>query len=122
MSTDPQPAAEPVREPWQDLGAGLLVDEPSVKAWMEVVPPGESRPLHTHRHPWVTVVVAGGRGESRGPDGATLAAGEASTGDVRYNGPERLPYCQSMTNTSDQTIVMIAIELRNGAAIDSPKG
>ncbi|SBW22695.1 hypothetical protein FDG2_2994 [Candidatus Protofrankia californiensis] len=101
-----------VIEPWEALGADLLVDTPFIRCWMEVVPPGESRPAHTHLHPWITIVVSGAKGESRTPKGEIIADGELRTGDVRYNGPERLPYCHYLANTSDRTLVMVAVELR----------
>jgi hypothetical protein len=108
-SADP---AEAVVEPWHALGSELIVDEPTVKCWLESVPPGESRPAHTHRHPWLTVVLSGAKGESRRPDGELIAAGEAHAGEVRYNGPDRLPFSHYLTNTSDETLVMLAVELR----------
>ncbi|MGF1428112.1 hypothetical protein [Kitasatospora sp. LaBMicrA B282] len=99
-------------EPWQELETELVVDQPFVKVWVERVPPGGSRPAHTHRHPWVSIVVSGAEGESRSPDGELLAKGAVSTGDVRFNGPDRLPFSHYLTNTSDRTLVMVAVELR----------
>lgn len=119
MSAESTEAGEEVVEPWHALGSELIVDEPIVKAWLESVPPGESRPAHTHRHPWLTVVIAGARGESRRPDGELIAEGEARAGEVRYNGPDRLPFSHYLTNTSDETLVMLAVELRMPTADDT---
>ncbi|WP_225846206.1 hypothetical protein [Streptomyces sp. HPF1205] len=105
-----------VVEPWVALGTELLVDEEYVKAWVERVGPGERRPAHTHRHPWITVVVSGAAGESRTPDGELIAVGSAATGDVRFNGPDRLPFSHYLANTSQDTLVMVAVELRDPAA------
>jgi beta-alanine degradation protein BauB len=110
-----EPTTEPtteIVEPWHALGAELIVDEPFVKCWMEQVPPGESRPAHTHRHPWITVVLAGATGESRTPGGELIAAGTTHTGEVRFNGSDRLPFSHYLTNTSDNTLVMLAVEMR----------
>ncbi|AGL13737.1 hypothetical protein [Actinoplanes sp. N902-109] len=100
--------------PWVELGVPLLIDEPSVKCWLEVVPPGESRPAHTHRHPWVTVVLSGAEAESHAPTGEVISRGEIVTGSVRYN--NTLPHSHYVVNTSDRTLMMIAIELRHPVA------
>ncbi|MFF0082407.1 hypothetical protein ACFYR1_22190 [Streptomyces canus] len=121
LPTTPQPdepwSQEPwsALEPWEAVGARLIVDEPTVKCWIEEVPPGESRPPHTHRHPWLTVVLAGADGESRTPDGTLLAAGTAVEGTVQLN-RQRLPFSHCMINTSDRPLKLVAIELRTAAA------
>jgi len=100
------------REPWIDLGTELVIDQDTVKCWIETVPPGAQRPVHTHRHPWVTVVLAGAAGESLGPDGTVLSRSTVQTGQVSYNGRERIPLQHCVRNTSDSTLIMVAIELR----------
>jgi hypothetical protein len=106
----------PVVEPWVALGTELLVDLPGVKCWQERVEPGQSRPLHTHRHPWVTVVVAGAEGESKDAEGKVLVSGRVAAGTVRYNDVSILPFTHSLTNTSGETLVMVAVELREPPA------
>jgi hypothetical protein len=112
MGNEPRPA-EPwsALEPWEAVGARLVVDEPGVKCWIEEVPPGESRPPHTHRHPWITVVFSGADGESRTPDGGLIAAGTAVEGAVQFNQPQ-FPFSHCMTNTSDKPLKLVAIEVR----------
>ncbi|GAB1643587.1 cupin domain-containing protein [Krasilnikovia sp. MM14-A1259] len=102
-----------IREPWQDLGTELVVDEPYVKCWVETVPPGERRPTHTHRHPWVTVVLSGASGESRDEHDNVIKQVTLETGQIVLNGPDRLPMRHYVHNTSDRTLVMVAIELRD---------
>ncbi|MCD9878933.1 hypothetical protein [Streptomyces guryensis] len=118
MRDEPRPD-EPwsVLEPWEAVGARLVVDEPAVKCWIEEVLPGESRPPHTHRHPWITVVLSGADGESRTPDGTLIAAGTAVEGTVRFNQPQ-LPFSHCMTNTSDRLLKLVAIELRTAPAAE----
>ena len=103
---------EEVAGPWAELGTPLLVAEPGVRAWVEVVPPGEERPAHTHRHPWVTVVVSGAAGESYGADGELIGTNTLTTGQVVWNGADKLPFTHHVRNTSDRTLVMVAVELR----------
>lgn len=103
-------------EPWQELGTGLLIDEEHVKCWVETVPPGEQRPAHTHRHPWVTVVLSGAHGESLDEHGELIKAVTLETGQVVHNRGESLPMRHYVRNLSDRTLVMVAIELRTPAA------
>lgn len=121
MQTDdavPSPhRTENESEPWQSLGVPLIIDEPYVKCWTESVAPGETRASHTHRHPWVTVVLQGASGESLTPDGEVIETGTLKTGQIRFNGPDRLPYTHRLRNTSEQTLVMVAIELRHAQAL-----
>jgi hypothetical protein len=106
--------AERVEEPWESLGVPLLVDLPGIKSWMEIVEPGETRPLHTHRHPWVSVVLEGAAGELLAEDGSLIQAGESRAGDVGYHDARELPACHCVRNRSDRRFVAIAVELREG--------
>ncbi|WP_052848003.1 cupin domain-containing protein [Streptomyces avicenniae] len=99
-------------EPWEELGAALVVDEPGVKCWIETVPPGEARPLHTHRHPWVTVVLSGAHGESLDEHGGVIKKVALETGQVLFNDGAQLPMRHRVRNLSDRTLVMVAIERR----------
>jgi oxalate decarboxylase/phosphoglucose isomerase-like protein (cupin superfamily) len=103
-------------EPWQELGTDLLVNEPHVRCWIETVPPGEQRPAHTHRHPWVTIVLSGAHGDSFDADGRLIKSSRLETGQVIFNPPDRLPYRHFVRNTSQDTLVMVAIEIRDDAS------
>ncbi|WP_165914319.1 cupin domain-containing protein [Streptomyces sp. AcE210] len=83
---------------------------------METVPPGEQRPAHTHRHPWVTVVLAGAHGESSDEGGELIKTVTLETGQAVHNRGESLPMRHNVHNLSDQTLVMFAIELRTPTA------
>lgn len=114
----PDPAAgRPTRtavhaEPWEELGTDLVVDEENVKCWIETVPPGERRPAHTHRHPWVTVVLSGAFCESLDEHGQLIRRASLETGQVVFNRGEDLPMRHYVRNLSDRTLTMVAIELR----------
>ncbi|NYI04295.1 hypothetical protein [Allostreptomyces psammosilenae] len=103
-------------EPWDELGVPLMVDERQVKSWREVIRPGETHPTHTHRHPWITVVVSGGTGESWTGDGVLVGVGSLPTGLTRYNGEDLLPRRHFVRNTGGDEVVFVAVELR----IDEP--
>jgi quercetin dioxygenase-like cupin family protein len=105
-----RPVGQP--EPWVELGAELLIDEEHIKCWIETVPPGERRPAHTHRHPWVTVVLNGASCESFGEDGRLIRARTLETGQVFHNSGAELPMRHYVHNVSDRTLTMVAIEVR----------
>lgn len=99
-------------EPWEELGAELLIDRPGVRCWIETVPPGEQRPAHTHRHPWITIVLSGAAGESYDMTGRLIKSSVLRTGQVVYNSADALPLRHFVRNVSDDTLIMAAIELR----------
>lgn len=117
---EPAGAGERIVDPWVDLGADLAVDERFVKCWVETIPPGESRPAHVHRHPWISVVLSGATGESYTHDGRLMGRGEAVTGTIRFNGPGVLPYGHYFKNVSeDRTLMMVAVEIRVPGGTDA---
>jgi hypothetical protein len=101
-----------VVEPWEDLDTELVINTDEVKAWIETVPPGGQRPAHTHRHPWVTVVLSGARGESLDADGNLIKNVAMETGQIVHNTGENLPMRHYVRNLDDHALVMVAIELR----------
>ena len=109
MTTPPTPPI--VRGPWDELGVDLVVDEPRLRGWVEHLPVGASRPAHTHRRPWVTVVVRGGSAEVTDERGARTAL-DLSTGQVRFNPLDRgTPIRHALRNTGDTDLLLVAIEL-----------
>lgn len=108
------PLPTPVRlaEPWEELDADLLIDEDHVKCWIETVPPGQRRPTHTHRYPWVTVVLSGAHSESLDEHDLLIKAGTLEQGQIVYHRRDGLPMRHYVRNLSDQTLTMVAIELR----------
>ncbi|RMI41132.1 cupin domain-containing protein [Streptomyces triticirhizae] len=116
----------PPEGPWEELGAALSLDNDHVKAWVERVPPGESRPLHTHRKPWATVVLSGAKVRSVDARGETIAEGELPTHAILFN-PAEAPLCHQMFNIGDTELVMVGIQLehapptREAAEVETPE-
>jgi hypothetical protein len=99
-------------EPWECLGTDLVVDDEQVKCWVEHVPPGEHRPLHTHRHPWITVVLSGAYVESLDEHGNQIKAGALMSGQIVHNAVSVPPLRHYVRNLSDRPLIMVAVELR----------
>ncbi|GGN59965.1 hypothetical protein GCM10011579_024650 [Streptomyces albiflavescens] len=116
MSTQPTSPAGP----WEELGAPLCLDTPLVKAWVEQVPPGGTRPLHTHRKPWATVVLSGAKVRSLGADGEVIREGELPSGVVLFN-PAEQPLCHQMHNVGETELVMVGLQLEYGPPTEAPQ-
>ncbi|MFD0035633.1 phosphotriesterase family protein [Streptomyces sp. NPDC055059] len=67
-------------------------------------------------HPWVTVVLCGAHGESLDENGELIKTVTLVSGQVVHNRGESLPMRRYVRNLSDQTLVMVAIELRTPTA------
>jgi oxalate decarboxylase/phosphoglucose isomerase-like protein (cupin superfamily) len=104
-------------QPWHELGAELTVDAPGVASWVERIPRGERRPFHTHRAPWLTIVISGGTAHVLTPDGAAPEEVELRTGEVKYNAlPAGQAVCHALLNTGDTDLVLVAVQLSDGGA------
>lgn len=109
--------------PWEEIGTPLVVDTSLAKAWVERIPAGATRPLHTHRDPWLTVVISGGRADVLGPDGQRLDTVELTTGQVKLNAlPNGRPVRHAMHNTGDSELVLVAVQLPSQAGGSSGTG
>ncbi len=108
----PLPVPAGLAEPWEELDTDLVIDEEHVKCWIETVPPHQRRPAHTHRYPWVTVVLSGAHCESFDEHDRLIKVGTLEQGQVVYHRGDGLPMRHYVRNLSDQTLTMVAIELR----------
>ena len=104
--TDTAPAG-----PWHELGLDLVVDRPQVRSWVEYLPIGATRPFHTHRAPWLTVVVSGGRAMVLRSDGAGEEL-ELRTGEVKFNPlADGEPVRHALRNIGDTDLTLVAVQL-----------
>lgn len=92
------------------LGEELLLENDRVRVWQDRVPPGGEQPQHTHRNPYLSVVVRGADGEIVA-DGEVLYEMHRAPGDTRWFGPDRVPVTHSLRNTGDEEIVVVVVEL-----------
>ncbi|TDC78868.1 FAD-dependent monooxygenase [Streptomyces hainanensis] len=114
-TTEPTAGAATRGGPWVELGAALEVDAPGARSWVERIPRGEARPLHTHRRPWLTIVVSGGTAQVSGVDDAEPEDVELVTGTVKFNPlPAEGSIRHALRNTGDTDLVLVAVELGGG--------
>jgi len=94
------------------LAARVLLENDRVRVWEDRAGPGETQHLHIHRRPYITVIIAGERGETVGEDGATLRTFDGLVpGQAHYVGGEELPAVHSMRNTGSTELEVLIIEL-----------
>lgn len=103
--------------PCVELGVEPLVCEPGVTSWLERIPQGETRPLHTHTLPWLTIVVAGGIAEVLGPDGSSREEITLTTGQVKFNPlPTGGEVRHALRNTGKTDLILAAVQVWPGGA------
>jgi len=94
------------------VGASVLLENDRVRVWDDRAGPGETRPLHVHRRPYITVIIAGERGETVGEDGTVQRRFDGLTpGEAHYLGPEELPAVHAMRNTGSTELAVLIVEL-----------
>lgn len=100
------------------LGERLLLANARVRVWRDAVAPGAEQPLHTHRRPYLSIVVRGGDGVVVNDAGSTLYELHRAAGDATYFGPDRLPVTHSLRNTGESPLEIVVVELLDASAPD----
>jgi hypothetical protein len=84
----------------EQVAQSVLFENDRVRVWDDRARPGEKKPLHVHRRPYVTVVVDGARAENIAEDGSVLRQfDELKPGQAHYVGPVELPLVHALHNT-----------------------
>ena len=94
------------------VGTSVLFENDRVRVWRDSAGPGETKPLHVHRLPYITVVISGEKAENLGEDGSLLRQFEGLTpGQAHYVGPTDLPVVHALRNTGSAEVIVLIIEL-----------
>lgn len=96
----------------EQVGTSVLFENDRVRVWKDGAGPGETRPLHVRRLPYITVVIAGEEADNLGEDGSLLRRFEGLTpGQAHYVGPKDLPAVHALRNTGTTEVRVLIIEL-----------
>lgn len=96
----------------EQLAASVLFENDRVRVWDDRAEPGETKHLHVHRRPYITVVIAGERAENIAEDGSLLRRFDGLTpGGAYYVGPDELPLVHALRNTGSTEVAVVTIEL-----------
>jgi hypothetical protein len=95
----------------EQIAASILLENDRVRVWDDRAGPGETKHLHIHHRPYLTVIIAGERGETVGEDGKVLRPFEGlNPGQIHYTGPDELPAVHAMRNTGRSELSVLIIE------------
>jgi len=93
------------------LGEELVLDTGRVRVWKDKVRAGEAQRLHTHRRPYLAVVVSGSTVRTEDADGNVLTTPAFRPGDVHHFDESVLPITHTMRNTGTDDVQVVIIEL-----------
>jgi hypothetical protein len=95
----------------QPIGERMLLANSSVRVWEDVVAPGAEQPVHTHRSPYLSVMVTDAHAQVVGADGTVLYEVERAAGDTTWFGPDRVPVTHTLRNVGDAEIRVVIVEV-----------
>lgn len=93
------------------LGERLLVDNDTVRVWLDVVAPGQSQPVHTHRSPYLSVTLTPTRAQVLKPDGTVRYEVDRPAGEATWFGADRVPTTHTMRNTGTVEARVVIVEV-----------
>lgn len=98
----------------EPVGEELVLANDHVRVWAEVIAPGEQQRVHTHRAPYLSVMVTGGRAQVLSGDGEVLYDVDRPPGASTWFGPDRVPVTHTLRNTGDTEIRVVVVEVLAG--------
>jgi hypothetical protein len=96
------------------VGEELLLANEHVRVWADVVEPSAQQPLHTHRTPYLSIMVTGGHAQVLDETGAVLYDVEREPGVATWFGPERVPVTHTLRNVGEEQIRVVVVEVLTG--------
>jgi hypothetical protein len=94
------------------VAATVLFENDRVRVWEDRAQPGETKHLHVHRRPYITVIIAGEQGETVAEDGAVQQRFDGLVpGQVHPVGADDLPLVHAMRNTGSTELAVLIFEL-----------
>jgi beta-alanine degradation protein BauB len=90
----------------------VLLENDRIRVWDDRAAPGETKPVHVHRNPYITVIIGGEQGATVGEDGTVQRQFDGlRPGQIHYVGPGELPAVHAMRNTGSAELAVLIIEL-----------
>lgn len=94
------------------VAASVLFENDRVRIWDDRAGPGETRHLHVHHRPYITVINEGEQGETISEDGTVQQRFDGlRPGAIHYVGPDELPLVHAMRNTGSTELALLIFEL-----------
>jgi hypothetical protein len=93
------------------IGQELLLANDSVRVWLDVVASGERQPVHTHRSPYLSVMVTDAKARVLDGAGAVVYEVDRRAGESTWFGAERVPTTHTLENVGDEEIKVVIVEV-----------
>jgi beta-alanine degradation protein BauB len=100
----------------EPVGEELVLANEHVRVWTEAIAPGHQQNVHTHRTPYLSVMVTGGRAQVLTADGEVLYDVDRPAGAATWFGPDGLPVTHTLRNIGDTEIRVVVVEVLGGAS------
>lgn len=93
------------------LGQALVLANDQVRVWLDVIAPGDAQPVHTHRSPYLSVMLTAADAEVVDGDGNVLYRVNRKVGDATWFGPDRVPVTHTLRNVGTEPIRVLIVEV-----------
>lgn len=93
------------------LGTSILLENARVRVWEHRVAPGQTGHLHTHRRPYLSVVVRGSAGDTLDAAGEVIDHFVLAPGTPLWYCADDLPETHALRNTGEDEILIVTTEL-----------
>jgi hypothetical protein len=95
----------------EPIGQRLVLADERVRVWEDVVDAHAEQPVHTHRSPYLSIMLTPARAQVVGADGEVLYDVERQPGDVTWFGADRVPVTHTLRNLGSEPIRVIVVEV-----------
>lgn len=95
----------------QPIGQRLVLGNDRVRVWEDVVAPNDEQPVHTHRSPYLSVMLTGARAQVVDGAGAVLYDVAREPGEASWFGPDRVPVTHTLRNLGTEEIRVLIVEV-----------
>ena len=95
----------------ENVGSNVVLENESVRVWDDRVAPGATQHLHTHRKPYLAVVIEGATAETLNAEGQVTRTFQFTPGETYFFGPDALPVTHALKNTGETEISVVIVEL-----------
>jgi hypothetical protein len=95
----------------EPIGQRLVLANDAVRVWEDLVEPGAEQPVHTHRSPYLSVMLTPAIAEVVDVGGDVLYRVDRQVGDATWFGADRVPVTHTLRNIGDATIRVLIVEV-----------
>jgi len=95
----------------QPIGERLVLANDRIRVWEDVVAPGDQQPVHTHRSPYLSVMLTAADAEVVDDTGQVVYRVQRGVGDATWFGADRIPTTHTLRNTGSDDVRVLVVEV-----------